>query len=39
MFFPAKHALYQEDPQDYKVFLFKTRNIRRLRINAGGMSS
>ena len=38
-FFPAKHTLYQEDPQDYKDFLFKTRSIRRLRIGARGIAS
>jgi ribosomal protein S4 len=38
-FFPEKHALYQEDPDDYGLFLFRTRDIRRLRIGGSGMSS
>lgn len=38
-FFPAKHALYQENPEDYGKFLFKTRRIRRLRIGGRGMPS
>jgi len=38
-FFPAKHALYQEDPEDYGLFLFRTRDIRRLRIGGRGIAS
>jgi ribosomal protein S4 len=38
-FFPAKHALYQENPEDYRYFLLSTRWIRRLRIGPRGMDS
>lgn len=38
-FFPEKHALYQEDPEDYGLFLFRTRDIRRLRMGGRDMSS
>lgn len=38
-FFPAKHALYQENPEDYGHFLFATDRIRRLRIGSRGMDS
>ena len=38
-FFPAKHALYQENAEDYGKFLLKTNRIRRLRIGARGMDS
>lgn len=38
-FFPAKHALYQENPEDYGNFLLKTHRIRRLRIGSRGMDS
>jgi ribosomal protein S4 len=38
-FFPAKHALYQENPEDYRHFLVKTYKIRRLRIGPRGMES
>lgn len=38
-FFPEKHALYQEDSEDYGLFLFKTRDIRRLRIGRAGMTT
>jgi len=38
-FFPAKHALYQESPEDYGHFLLRTHRIRRLRIGARGMDS
>lgn len=38
-FFPAKHALYQENPEDYGNFLLKTHRIRRLRIGPRGMES
>lgn len=38
-FFPEKHALYQEDSEDYGLFLFRTRDIRRLRIGGRGVLS
>ena len=38
-FFPARHALYQENPEDYGNFLLTTRRIRRLRIGSRGMDS
>jgi hypothetical protein len=33
------HTLYQEDPYEYRSFLFKARSIRRLRIGGRGMAS
>jgi hypothetical protein len=38
-FFPAQHALFQEDPEDYGLFLLSTKNVRRLRIGASGIAS
>jgi hypothetical protein len=38
-FFPARHALYQENDEDYGRFLLTTHKIRRLRIGPRGMAS
>jgi hypothetical protein len=37
-FLPAKHALYQEDPEDYGMFLLKTCKIRQLRMHGRGIA-
>jgi ribosomal protein S4 len=38
-FFPARHALYQENAEDYGKFLVSTHRIRRLRIGPSNMQS
>jgi ribosomal protein S4 len=39
VFFPSQHALFQESPEDYGLFLLSTKNIRRLRIGNKGIAS
>lgn len=36
-FFPARHALFQENPEDYGKFLLSTSRVRRLSIGPRGM--
>lgn len=38
-FFPARHSLYQENPEDYTKFLLTTHAIQRLQIGPRGMKS
>jgi hypothetical protein len=38
-FFPAKHALYQENEEDYGKFLLETDKIRSFRFGPRGMDT
>jgi len=38
-FFPSRHALFQENPEDYGKFLLATHKLRRLNIGPRGVQT